>query len=125
MQPPQILANQIKACYSCMHSSLLMIHSNQKHIIDGENGKAKEEMITIIDKLVSEVEKQNFKVRYVCSDSEPKTNQLHQAFQEYLKEFKGETFDKLLAYVDAYPHLIPVSDWLHILKNLRSRLLKH
>ena len=47
---------------------------------------------------------------------------MHTDFQEFIKDYEGDNFDELIEYIHNYPDMIPISDWLHLCKNLMSRL---
>lgn len=86
-----------------------------------DNGKADDEILQRVKEIAEAGKEVNIIFRFVASDSDPKTNILHNRFIDYINTFQGNNFDELLDYVDDYPDLIPISDWLHLCKNLRSR----
>ncbi|KAK8881044.1 hypothetical protein M9Y10_003771 [Tritrichomonas musculus] len=55
-------------------------------------------------------------------DGDSASNQLHLDFNKYFNSFKGKFNEDFLEYVGKYPKPIPISDWLHLLKNLRTRI---
>jgi hypothetical protein len=78
-----------------------------------------------LDEINTIAEENGFQIRYEASDSDPQTNKIHTAFHEYLLKFNGDPkdFAALIQYSHRYEKPIPVSDWLHLLKNLSSRIL--
>ena len=41
----------------------------------------------------------------------------------YMEKCENHNFSDMIKHVNNYPKLIPITDWLHLLKNLRSRLI--
>ena len=95
------------------------------HVSQAKNGRVTEKEIETPKTIASQAEKQNIKIIYTCTDGDPKTNILHKNFIDYLSKFPEKDFSSLIQYANQYKELIPVSDWLHILKNIRSRLIRH
>ena len=95
------------------------------HVDLNKNGKAKQEHIEEAKSITNEAKVQHIVNRYVCTDSDSATNQIHCDFEEYMKHAPQKDFQSLIQYADKYTELIPISDLLHILKNLRSRLIAH
>ena len=95
------------------------------HISQNKTGRASETEIAKSRTITDKAEKVSIKIIYNCTDGDPKTNTLHKKFQDYLSGCSSSDFFSIVQFANGYKDLIPVSDWLHILKNLRSRLLKH
>lgn len=88
-----------------------------------DNGRVDDGIIQRAKEIQKIAEELNIFVRFVASDSDSKTNQLHTNFRNYLNKFQGNTFGQLIEYIDKYTEMIPMSDWLHLCKNLRSRFI--
>ena len=48
---------------------------------------------------------------------------MHIEFNKYINDFKGKSSEGLLKYIGEYQKPIPISDWLHLMKNLRTRII--
>ena len=88
-----------------------------------DNGKADDGILERAREIQKIGEELNIIIRFVASDSDSKTNKLHTNFKNYLDKFQGSSFDQLIIYIDSYTEMIPISDWLHLCKNLRSRFI--
>jgi len=103
------------------------LHGDRKsfpiHVIKNENGHATDDIVEIVDELAKMSNDSHFHCRYVASDGELKTNRLHERFAKYIQNSQIQKFKELIEHTNDYPHLIPISDWIHILKNMRSRLI--
>ena len=95
------------------------------HIIPQSNGKGKQKHIDTAIQISQISEKYNIINKYLCTDSDSATNIIHNEFNKYMLSCPYQSFDEIIKYVDLYKNLIPVSDLLHILKNLRSRMIAH
>ena len=95
------------------------------HISMKENTRVGENELKIPKRIAEESDAKKIKIIYSCTDGDPKTNSVHKDFSVYVQQCKTNDFSKLLDHVNNYQKLIPISDWLHILKNLRSRLIKN
>ena len=87
-----------------------------------DNGRADQGIIDRAKEIEELAKDYNIIFRFVASDSDSKTNPLHTDFQNYIKDFEGDNFDALIEYIHNYQDMIPISDWLHLCKNLRTRL---
>lgn len=93
------------------------------HITPLANNKMTNEIIKTADKIRDIGKDINIKIVFICTDGDTATNQLHQEFESFLLQADSQTFIDLIDYMQTYNKLIPVTDWLHLLKNLRSRLI--
>ena len=93
------------------------------HLSLSPNGRAKQEHLDKATNIARVGKETNFFIRYLTTDGDPKTNEPHEKFDEYLQDLQHLPFNDIIKEVDKYGDLIPLSDWLHVLKNLRSRLL--
>ncbi|KAK8888509.1 hypothetical protein M9Y10_039588 [Tritrichomonas musculus] len=88
-----------------------------------KNGKGNKEIMKTVEDITKAGEKANIKFKFVVSDGDSATNQIHIEFNNYMNKFKGKTSFELFEYVGNYMKPIPVSDWLHLMKNLRTRII--
>ena len=95
------------------------------NIATKDNGRVDDEILDRIKYIENAGKAVNIIFRFVVSDSDPKTNILHKNFSDYIKKFQGNDFNERLKYIDNYPEMIPISDWLHLCKNLRARFAGH
>ena len=93
------------------------------HITPKSNGKASQDIITNSDDFAKKASISNIRVIYRCTDGDSNTNDLHRDFQKYMEKCENHNFSDMIKHVNNYPKLIPITDWLHLLKNLRSRLI--
>lgn len=61
----------------------------------------------------------------MSTDGETGTNKIHTNFLEIIKKLNTTDFDEIIENIEAYPDFVPISDWLHILKDLRSRFANY
>ena len=93
------------------------------YVEKNKNGKADKKTITeIVNDIESSGKKANILFRFIAMDGDSASNQFHLDFNKYLNSFKGKYNEDFLEYVGKYPKPIPISDWLHLLKNLRTRI---
>lgn len=93
------------------------------YVQKNKNGKANKETISsIVNDINDAGQKTNIIFRFIASDGDSATNQLHREFNYYIKNFKGGLNEDFLDYIGKYEKPIPISDWLHLLKNLRTRI---
>ena len=93
-----------------------------------ENGSANDETITIIKELIEIIEKSNNKIHYIATDGDHKFDSIHQNFFEIILDgFKSKSsFQELINHICQNNVMkIPVSDFFHLLKNVRSYLIKY
>ena len=93
------------------------------NILPSASGKLSEDIVEHIKNVIKITNQSEFCVKYIALDGDNGGNILFKAFFDYLSNFKGKTFDDFMKYVDEYSEPIPISDWLHLLKNFRSRLV--
>lgn len=55
---------------------------------------------------------------FVSTDGENGINQIHWSFGSYIESLQTDDFDDILTELQYYDHLFPVSDWLHLIKDL-------
>lgn len=97
------------------------IKSKIVHISLKEKGKTDESIKQLIHEIVEEGLKQGFHIVFVATDGETGTNDIHMNFGRFIDSLETDDFDEILKQISNYPNLIPVSDWLHLLKDLRTR----
>ena len=99
------------------------LDSHVIHISPKSNGKASQDIISNSDDIAKIASTVHIHVIYRCTDGDPNTNDLHSDFQKYMKHCPSHNFKDMIEYANRYSKLIPITDWLHLLKNLRSRLI--
>lgn len=87
------------------------------------NGKANKDIMKTVDEIEKAGEKNKIFFRFIASDGDSATNQIHRDFQNYINTYDGKISDDFLDYIGKYSKPIPISDWLHLLKNLRTRII--
>lgn len=95
------------------------------NLLTKDNGKADDDVLLRLKDIEKAGKEVNIIFRFVASDSDSKTNILHNKFRDYIDQYEGDDFDELLEHIDKYPEMIPISDWLHLCKNLRTRFANH
>ena len=88
-----------------------------------DNKRSDDEIIEKTKEIQKIGKELNNLIPFVASDSDTKNYKLHSNFKKYLDKFNGSTSDQLIAHIDNYDEMIPISDWLHLCKNLRSRFI--
>ena len=91
------------------------------HISQNASGKTDEGIKSVVKQIVEAGEKSGIHFLYVATDGETGTNKMHNDFFKFVNDLNTVDFDQIIDNVSNYPDLIPVSDFLHILKDLRTR----
>jgi hypothetical protein len=64
--------------------------------------------------------------RFIASDGDSSYHQHHKTFMDFWEPiYQGFGLDRILAKLKQCPHVMPVSDLLHLGKNFRTRFLKY
>ena len=93
------------------------------HLMTQNNGNAGETVLARIKQLRAELERSHFRVRCVASDGDRGYDAMHRAMlKEWFSKFKNNGIEAALETVQGYGESI-VSDFLHLLKTARSRML--
>ena len=93
------------------------------HLMTQNNGNAGETVLSRMKQLRTELERAHFRVRCVASDGDRGYDTWHRAMiNEWFSKFNNKGIEAALETVRDYDQNI-VSDFLHLLKNARSRML--
>ena len=95
------------------------------HISEEQNGKATSKHVQIAKDIATKAESVQIINRYICTDSDSATNDIHKRFEDYMKTCSEKDLKSLVEHAQQYPDLIPISDLLHLIKNLRARIIAH
>ena len=87
------------------------------HISQNAYGKTDEGIKSVVKQIMEAGEKSGIHFLYVATDCE----KMHNDFFKFVNDLNTVNFDQIIDNVSNYPELIPVSDFLHILKDLRTR----
>lgn len=87
------------------------------------NGRFNKDVFNDIDEAVEVGKEEKFDFKFIATDGDNKTNSFHTDLQNFCKS-KSENFDDAVDALKDYEKL-PISDPLHLLKDLKKRYLKH
>lgn len=91
------------------------------HIALNSTGKTDQSIKEVIDQINEAAKECNVHLLFISTDGETGTNSIHRDFGKFINDLELDDFDEILDRILDYPDLIPVSDWLHLLKDLRKR----
>lgn len=93
-----------------------------------ENGSANYETIRITNEICDIIEQMNIKINFVATDGDHKFDKLHELFFKIILDgFKSRLTFKEIIYHICHSKIgkIPINDFFHSIKNLRSYLIKY
>ena len=91
------------------------------HITQNESGKTDDSIKKIIKQIVAAGEESGICFLFMATDGETGTNKIHTDFNKFVQGLNASCFDEIVDKISTFPELIPISDWLHIIKDLRTR----
>ena len=76
---------------------------------------------SIVQKIVDAGKKTKIHFLYVGTDGGTGTNQIHSDYNIFVNELKTTNIDEIVDHIHEHNDFIPVSDWYHIIKDIRNR----
>lgn len=112
----------IRTCLFLMHNLLKgTIRSKICQVSQNSTGRTDNSIKSIVQKIVEAGEKSQIHFLFVGTDGETGTNKIHSDFNKFINDLNTSDFDVIVDHVHEYSELIPISDWYHIIKDIRSR----
>lgn len=81
----------------------------------------KTKKIFIVEEITEEGLKYDIHFLFSSTEIETGINALHKNFFSYIESLSTTDFDQIVDEIKSYDSLIPISDWYHILKDMRGR----
>lgn len=97
------------------------VQSQIVQISQNSTGCTDDSLKSIVYSIIEEGSEHNIHFLFVSTDGETGTNKTHTDFFNFLESFNTIDSDKLADELRNYSSFIPVSDWYHILKDIRGR----
>ena len=97
------------------------IKSQIVQLFQNSTGRTDESVKRIIDEITEEGLKYGIHFLFSSTDGETGTNAIHKNFFSYIESLSTTDFDQIVDEIKSYDSLIPISDWYHILKDMRGR----
>lgn len=91
------------------------------HLSQKSENRTDEEIKDAIQRIAEEGLKHNIHFIYVSTYGQSGNNEAHCNFGKFIDSFSIDNFNEIILLVPDYNCLILVSDWLHLIKDLRGR----
>ena len=101
------------------------IKSKIVQIALNSTGRTNQPIKEIVDHIIEEGLKDGIHFLFVATDAETGTNASHSDFFLFIEKLNTDDFDTIVDAANTYDKPIPVSDWYHLLKDLRGRFAKN
>ena len=98
------------------------------HIYLKGNGSASDQVISLIEDILKILKEKHITVDFVATDGDHKYDQFHEDFFEIIFNLhkSNMSFKQIIDYISKSNIIrVPISDFLHLLKILRSNLVKY
>ena len=96
-------------------------HSQMAHIQLNEKCRFNQETLDTIKPIKEAANDANIKIIGFATDADPKTNQIHKKFYDFIEKF--DSFDVIIVEIKNYKDEFPYGDLLHLVKAMRRKFL--